>query len=197
MFPNRNPHLNRSYALGLYWVMSRICRTYTINDTDLPMIRTNFERLDVARLEALERDYAKRPDDNLFEELSLSMSYGTDGSEKIETRHDILMQFLFEGVNLEPLPTLDPQRDFTHEEKLILYHRVGGACQLSYNGITCGRKVPFDEAAIDHVVPHSRGGKTQLANGRYAARPCNIARGTRDDFDPKTECLLTRETFPS
>ena len=31
------------------------------------------------------------------------------------------MQFLFAGVALEPLPALDPQRDFSHEEKLILY----------------------------------------------------------------------------
>lgn len=104
-----------------------------------------------------------------------------------------LLQFLFAGVALEPLPALDPQRDFSHEEKLILYHRANGTCQLSYNGVICGRKVPFEEAAIDHVVPHSRGGKTELTNGRYACRKCNIARGTCDDFDPATACLLRAE----
>jgi hypothetical protein len=189
MFPERNPSLNRSYALALYWVMSRVRQNYTIRDADLPRIRANFKQLEIARIEARDRDYERRPEDDLFEELSLSMSHGTDGSEKIETRHDILLQFLFAGVALEPRPELDTQRDFSHEEKLILYHRANGTCQLSYNGVICGRKVPFEEAAIDHVMPHSRGGKTELTNGRYAHRKCNIARGTRDDFDPATACL--------
>ena len=121
------------------------------------------------------------------------MSYGTDGSEKIEARHEILAQFLFEGVALNLKPQLDPTRVFSFEEKLILYHLAGGKCQLSANGIPCGRVVPFEEAAIDHIMPHSKGGKTELCNGRYTASSCNIARGIRDDFDPATECLSLRQ----
>jgi hypothetical protein len=192
IFPANNPNLNRSYALGIYWALSRLLLTYTIADAELPKIKSNFERLDVARCEAMGRDYSAAADD-VFNELSLSMSHGTDGSEKMETRHDILMQFLFDGVALTLLPKLDPQRDFTYEEKLILYHRAGGRCQLSCNGKVCGRPVPFDEAAIDHIVPHSKGGKTELANGRYAARSCNIARGARDDFDPATQCCYLKQ----
>jgi hypothetical protein len=52
------------------------------------------------------------------------MSYGTDGSEKIGARHNILTQFLFEGVALDLRPQLDPARLFSFEEKLILYHLV-------------------------------------------------------------------------
>ncbi len=193
VFPVQNPHLNRTYALSLYWLMSRISQDYTIAATEFPKIRVNFERLDAQRLLAREREYGDKPNDEPFEELSISMSYGTDGSEKIQARHDILSQFLFEGATLEPRLQLDPNRLFSYEEKLILYHLAGGKCQLSLNGVPCGRAVPFDIAAIDHIVPHSKGGKTELSNGRYTAGACNIARGVRNDFDPTTECLVVRQ----
>jgi hypothetical protein len=169
--------------------MSRIGQNYTIPVTEFPKIRENFESLNVRRIEAGKRDYDETPNDEPLEELSLSMSYGTDGSEKIEARHNILAQFLFDGVALSPLPQLDPTRLFSYEEKLILYHLAGGKCQFSRNGVVCGRAVPFDEGANDHINPHGMGGKTELANGRYVSRACNIARGIRDDFDPATECL--------
>jgi hypothetical protein len=188
IFPVQCHHINRSYALGLYWALSRLSQTYSFADSELPKIKANFEVLDVRRMEAAERGYVGEPDDEDLKELSRSMSHGTDGSEMIETRHDILTQFIFEGVRLTPLPELDPQRAFTNEEKLILYQRAGGKCQLSCDGRICARAIPFDEAAIDHLVPHSKGGKTELANGRYASRSCNIARGVRDDFDPEKEC---------
>ncbi len=190
IFPASNPHLNRSYALGIYWALSRVLKTYKIADTELPKIKGNFERLDLARLEAMNRDYCEA--DELLNELTVSMSYGTDGVEKIETRHNILMQFLFDAVALTPLPILDPQREFAYEEKLILFHQVRGKCQLSCNGTVCGRSIPFEEAAIDHIVPHSKGGKTELSNGRYAARSCNIARGAKDDFDPAKQCCYLK-----
>lgn len=189
IFPARNDHLNRSYAIGIFWVLSRMLKQYTIPVTDYPTIRENFERLNIARLEAAQRDYRDQ-EDGIFEELSLSMSHGTDGSEKMETRHDVLTQFLFERVSLISRPELDPQRAFSHEEKLILSHRAQGKCQLEHAGHVCARSIPFDEAAIDHIVPHSRSGRTELSNGRYVARPCNIARGARDNFDPRTQCCL-------
>ena len=60
--------------------------------------------------------------------------------------------------------------------------------QLSWPRIPDYRAGPFSMIVYNHIVPHSRGGKTELSNGRYASRSCNIARGTRDDFDPATEC---------
>jgi hypothetical protein len=43
IFPARNPALNRSYALGLYWGLSRILLTYEIKADAYPLIRANFE----------------------------------------------------------------------------------------------------------------------------------------------------------
>lgn len=189
VFPARNPALNRSYALGLYWTFSRILLTYDVAETEYPRILANFEHLDQRRLEAMNRDYDAIGDD-VLEDLSQSMSRGTDGSERIGDRYEILTQFLFKDVALSPLPDLDPRRGFSFEEKLILYRKAEGRCQLSCDGVVCGRPIEFEDSVVDHVVPHSQGGITALGNGRLAHRSCNISRGIRQDFDPRTECCL-------
>jgi len=190
IFPNKNPHLNQNYALSLYWALSRITQSYKIPENEYARIKDNFERLDINRLEAMGRDFKEAPQDKIYEELTLAMSRGNTGTDGISTRHDILCQYLFQDVGLESLPKLDPQRIFTHEEKLILYHRANGCCQLSFAGKVCARQLDFDESAVDHISPHSKGGQTTLENGRIAHKSCNIARGTRDDFDPAIECSL-------
>lgn len=189
IFPARNPALNRSYALGLYWALSRVLQTYEIPQSDYRKILRNFETLDQRRLEAMNREYT---DDNdwVYEDLSQSMSRGTDGSERINDRYEILTQFLFQDVALKPLPELDPNRNYTFEEKLILYRRASGKCQFACNGSICGRDIEFNDSVVDHVTPHSKGGATLLDNGRIAHRSCNNARGNRDDFDPSKQCCL-------
>ena len=189
IFPEKNRYLNQNYALSLYWLLSRILVNYDIPVDQYPKIRQNFEQLDISRLEAMSRDY-ERQEDEMYEELSLSMSRGNLGSEGITKRHNVIGQFLFDGVNLQERPALDPRRNFTHEEKLILYHRANGYCQLEHNGEMCGRSIQFDEAVVDHIIPHSRGGKTELPNGRIAYSSCNNARGSGDDFNPETDCHL-------
>ncbi len=189
VFPQKNPHLNQNYAVSLYWLLSRVLTSYDIPQDQYPAIRDNFEKLDVERMQAMNRDY-RNPGDDAYEELTLAMSRGNAGGSAISTRHDIIGQHLFAGVHLEAHPDLDPRRTFSHEEKLVLYHKAGGRCQLEHGGKVCGRELTFDEAVIDHILPHSRGGTTTLDNGRIAAKPCNIARGNRDDFNPEEGCHL-------
>ena len=192
IFPKRSEHLNQNYALSLYWAISEILQTYDIAEDQLSPIRDNFERLDIARLEAMERDYSQKPEDDVYEDLTLAMSRGNTGLDGISTRHNIICQYIFDGVILKPRPDLDPQRIYTYEEKLILYHRAKGLCQLACNGKQCGRALDFDDAAVDHIVPHSKGGRTSLENGRIALKSCNIARGIREDFDPEAECQILK-----
>ena len=189
VFPQKNPHLNQNYALSLYWLLSRMLLNYAIPPGQYIKIRENFERLDIARTEAMTRDYNQAGDDK-YESLSLAMSRGNTGVDGISVRHDIIGQHLFESVQFNEYPNLDPKRNFTHEEKLILFHRAKELCQLEYSDKVCGRQLEFDEAVIDHIVPHSKGGKTTIENGRIAHRSCNNARGNRDDFNPATACHL-------
>jgi hypothetical protein len=188
IFASKSPDLNRSYALSLYWALSRVLETYSISEQELTKIRKNFENLNKARVEAMQRDFASDPGDELYQELTQSMSRGTDGADGISSRHQILSQFLFREVHLNALPKLDPYRSFTFEEKLILYRRADGLCELECSGVRCGRPIEFDDAVVDHIMPHSKGGTTTLENGRIAYNSCNIARGNREDFNPVAMC---------
>ncbi len=192
LFPEKCVHLNRSYALTMYWIISRLSDTYYLEHLQFDAVRNNFIALDIRRLEAMQRDYTG-VSDQILEDLSDSMSRGTDGIDGIDSRHEILMQFLFDTVVLIPRPSLDPRRTFTQEEKLIVYGRCAGRCSLSNQGQTCGRDIPFDESAVDHVVPHSQGGATSLENARLAHRLCNISRGIQKDFDFEEKCRFARQ----
>lgn len=143
-------------------------------------------------LNARGRDYEEEGDE-IYADLSGSMSRGTDGLDGVSTRHDIMTQFLFDGVTLKIKPELDRRRNFSHEEKLILYRKAGGCCQLEYNGAFCGHLVDFEYSVVDHIKPHSKGGRTEIDNGRIAYEPCNRVRGDRSDFDPKIACALLYE----
>ncbi len=188
IFPDRSPYLkNRGYALSLYWILSKILKDYKIAPSQYPKIRENFERFEVRRLEAMKRDY-KRKGDDIYQNLSYYFSRSTDAKDAITERHTIITQPLFENIALEELPNLDPNRNFSDEEKMILYYRCSGRCQMEHNGKVCNRKIDYEDAAVDHITPHSKGGKTELNNGRIAHKLCNIARGNKDSFDPETQC---------
>lgn len=195
VFPDKNPHLNQSYTVSLYWLFSRILQNYDIPENEYPKIRDNFEKIDIKRIESMNKDYSDT-DGELYEDLSLAMSRGHTGIDGISTRHNIIGRFLFDGVSLKELPSLDPRRNYSHEEKLILYNRAKGRCQLEHDGTVCGREISFDDAVVDHVTPHSKGGKTELDNGRIAYKMCNIARGDRDTFDPAAHCHLAADEIP-
>jgi len=188
IFPQRCPNINRSYALSLYWIISKITENYSIPNTEFVKIKRNFISLDDERLIASQRDYSNA-NDEIYEELSESMSRSTDGKEGIEIRHKILGQFLFENVNLIPLQDLDPIRNFSFEEKLLIFSRDNHKCQLECNGLKCDKLLDFNDAVIDHINPHSLGGRTVLSNGRLSHRLCNISRGNRNTFNPETDCV--------
>ena len=190
IFPEKDQNINRSYALSLYWLLSKINETYEIPISEFSVVKQNFDTMDNLRLLAKYRDYKNKPDDEIYSDLSVAMSSGTDGSDAITSRHEIVTQFLFKNVSLIPRPELDPKRNFTYEEKLIIYRKANGFCELECNGIKCGRALDIDDTAVDHILPHSRQGRTELSNGRLANQSCNISRGVRDDFNPQIECKL-------
>jgi len=170
IFPERNPNINRSYALSLFWIISKIIELYSIPDNEFPIIQNNFVAMDTDRLLAKDRDYKNKPDDDIYSDLSIAMSSGTDGLDAITDRHDIITQFIFNNVNLIPIPSLDPQRNFTYEEKLILYRKAKELCELECKGLKCGRPIEFDDAVVDHIIPHSKKGRTELFRGSRQSR---------------------------
>lgn len=61
-----------------------------------------------------------------------------------------------------------------------LYVRDEGKCQY------CDTTLNYKTATIDHVIPSSKGGKTNWTNCALSCGPCNSKKGDKQGFKPKT-----------
>lgn len=74
-------------------------------------------------------------------------------------------------------------RQFDDDQRLEMYERQGGRCA---NGTKCkdvgngGGTKTFDISSMDadHIVPWSKGGKTEVANGQMLCIACNRSKGS-------------------
>jgi hypothetical protein len=65
---------------------------------------------------------------------------------------------------------LDPRRSFSEQQKADILQSSGGSCGL------CGSPLENAPVDFDHIVPWSRGGRTETTNGRATHSACNRAR---------------------
>ncbi len=70
---------------------------------------------------------------------------------------------------------LDACRLFNPTQRRIVWH-ASTSKECSF----CGKRIArWEDMAVDHVTPHSRGGKTQLVNAAISHRRCNSAAGAK------------------
>ena len=100
-------------------------------------------------------------------------SHSTDAQDSIQWRHEFLLRKFFEAVpNIEPK---DSQRLFSHEQRLAIFRRDAGICQLR---LKCDAvKCEWDAWEADHIIAWSKGGKTTVENGQIACPECNSSKG--------------------
>jgi len=102
-------------------------------------------------------------------------SSSPDSKGQIENRFQIIINKF-----LEYEPTIEPkdvQRGFDWGQKLTIYAkayreaRQNGKSEAECKN--CGKPTPLNDGEADHIVPHSHGGKTTVANGQWLCIPCN------------------------
>lgn len=75
----------------------------------------------------------------------------------------------------------DAQRGFTSEQRRILWNSTEEQrCKA------CRVKLSWDNFTVDHVDPHSRGGRSRLDNAALVCRSCNSAKGNRAVAERRT-----------
>lgn len=169
-FPEKTPELERYNVISLYCMASTLIDGYVSRDLPKPLadwfIGFEAERRANEQLPEDERDLA-------LTEYRRLTSQSTDAEESIRARVELLEKRFFLAVpDIEPI---DPTRDFTHEQRLAIYRRDGGICQVR---IKCdGAKVGWENWHADHIIAHTNGGKTTVANGQLACVPCNLSKG--------------------
>lgn len=170
VFIEKTPELGRYNVISLYCVVAELMRAYVIED-----VKPNIKNWFIAFEQERHLQEAKLGDEAIPEWVTYKekISHSTDAEESIRWR----MEFMLKDL-LGKMPTIrlkDNQRTFTHLQRLAIFRRDGGECQL---GIKCdGAKLTWDDWHCDHILPWSKGGKTTVGNGQIACSTCNLSKG--------------------
>ncbi len=84
-----------------------------------------------------------------------------------------IVQEILANTALEP-------RFFSYSFRRQLFE-AAPTCKLCNNQIH-----NFDDSAVDHILPYSKGGKTEPANAQIAHRSCNARKCASVDYSPNT-----------
>lgn len=170
IFLDMTPELERYNVVSLYCVIAELLKQYVIDDVKKHFFSwfVDFER---------ERHIqeAKSGDEAVPEWITYKekISHSTDAEESIRWRMEFMMRDLLEKHSNIRLK--DNQREFSYLQRLAVFRRDGGICQLR---IKCeGTKLTWDDWHCDHIQPWSKGGPTTVANGQVSCSACNSSKG--------------------
>ena len=119
-----------------------------------------------------EQQRSLNPIDNersTYRNYLLTVSQGTDNENQRRQREQIL-----EAVIGSVFAKKDEQRGFTNEQRRILWNT-----SQEKKCTCCGEVLGWHNFTIDHVKPHSKGGRSMLDNAALMCRPCNSSKGNR------------------
>lgn len=94
-------------------------------------------------------------------------SSGTTSEKNIKIRYDLMLKRFIEQYNPQ---RLDEERLFSHKQKLEIYDRDGGVCQI------CSKHLTFGDSKTHyhHKDKFIEGGRTQTEKGLLVCRGCHL-----------------------
>lgn len=117
----------------------------------------------------LKRATIRRPPQRLYSDYLLTVQGDTDSSASRERRREILKGLLFSLYERK-----DEKRAFSAEQRRIIWNSdEKKLCSR------CHKPLTWADFTIDHIVAHTRGGKTSLRNAQIMCRRCNSSKGAR------------------
>jgi hypothetical protein len=169
-FPEKTPELERYSVISLYVLVSHLLERYVVKDMN-QQVAAWF--IDFEAYRRTQRDLSVDDCDPEIVQYQEKTSHSTDSEDSIQWRHDYLLRkFLEAHPNLQ---LKDDQRLFTHDQRMAIFRRDKGVCQVS---LKCnGQECNWDMWEADHRMPWSKGGKTTVDNGQVACLECNAAKG--------------------
>lgn len=171
IFPTKTPELERYNVISIYCVVAELLRQYAFEKVK-PLLHDWF-----INFEAIRREQEAKSDDDIDPEWSSykeKISHSTDSADSIRARMEYMLRCLLETY--PSIPRKDNQRSFTHIQRLAIFRRDRGHCQLR---LKCdGDKLLWDDWHCDHRAPWTSGGPTTVENGQVACTPCNLSKGS-------------------
>lgn len=168
-FPTKTPELERYSSVSLYLIASNLMERYAYKGYE-SKFHNWFINFEIYRREQRKLDIEIcDPEVLSYHEKT---NHSTDSSDSIQLRHEYLMRKFLEVNSLIELK--DNNRSFTHEQRLAIFRRDKGVCQVK---IKCtGDKCDWDNWEADHKKAWDSAGKTTVENGQVACIPCNKAK---------------------
>ena len=169
IFPEKTPELARYNFISLYILVSNLLERFVITGRESEIFSWFIE------FEQYRREQKMLPEDQSDPKIISyheRISHSADAFDSIQLRNEYLTKKLFEKI--PDIEQKDDQRIFTHEQRLAIYRRDKGCCQVK---IHCsGDKCDWDNWQADHILACSNGGKTTVENGQVACPACNAAK---------------------
>ena len=170
---NSNPKLKKYAIADLAIIASSFLKTYDLNNYADEFGEVYLGFLNERALNA------EKPEDQQDGRLnSYTNCARGDSLEFITYRQNYLRDYFLEKMRY--LEVKDSRRDFTPEQRMVLYRLGEGKCAI------CGKELGENEFEADHITPHSKGGKTEISNGQILCVECNRKKSNKVDGDSYT-----------
>ena len=155
--------------VDLYLLISEMDRSYVIRNREADF--TNFyvafereRRAIISNYSVLLSSGRSSWDRDLYNYIEAFKSEGGT-RQSIAKRHEVYKRRFIRDV--QDLMPKDSQRLFTPDERIVIWQNANERCQ------ECQKEIDFDEMEAHHIIPHSDGGPTIIANGQALCQPCH------------------------
>ena len=162
MFPSKCPELKRYNVISLFALIMDMMPNYDIREREKD-IADWFIAFETDRI--LEEEKSPEEQDPILVLYHEKVSHSTDTVDSLKFRHDLLKESLL--TKAHNLPLKDSKRNFDESQRQVIYRKDKGVCQI------CGKECDWNDWEADHIVPWSKGGKTEIENGQVLCPTCN------------------------
>ncbi len=166
----RVPELSRLNVISLYTLASELLENYAI--------LRKYKKFSNWFIDFEVRREAQEPqeDDEMYGyHQAIYQRTGAESAQK--TRREVLIKDLL--ASMPDLALLDKQRQFTEEQRRVIYRRASGECINPNNNSECVKNCTWDNWHADHIIPHSQGGQTTVENGQLLCPSCNLKKSDK------------------
>ena len=165
VFPNKTPELKRYNVISLFLMIKTLIADYALSgrEEDICKWFIDFE----GRRAADKKKDAENQNPKLIA-YHEKTAHSTDAFDSLEFRNKFLIEDLF--AHLPDVAQKDERRDFDESQRIVIYRRDGGKCQI------CGLECDWNNWHADHKVAWSKGGKTSVENGQVLCPACNLSK---------------------